>query len=169
MDWLVIIFTSGVVTALINIIWKYVENKNQFANTKYLQISNYYRDSSGGDMHKILKEWTDMLMSFDDPQVAKRMKDPKHLSNLVKRTYLYSSPETVRRLARYQAYNYRDNQPEGYHEMLVLVTGIIVSIRRDFTGDWVSIEETLRLKLNNYHDNEREFNNQITRLNYDKK
>lgn len=75
----------------------------------------------------------------------KELQDPKHLSNLIKRTYLYSSPETVKRLAKYQTYNYQRNNPREFYEMLILVTGVIVSIRHDFTGDWVSIEETLKL------------------------
>ncbi|WP_404466394.1 hypothetical protein [Planococcus rifietoensis] len=169
MDWVITVLTSGVVAALINFAWKYVENQKQFANTKYLQISNFYRDSSGNDMHNILREWTDILMSFDDPEVNKKMSDPSYLSNLLKRTYLYSSPETVRRLARYQSYNYRTNEYTDHHEMLVLVTGIIVSLRRDFTGDWVSIEETLKLKLNDYPKNESKFRDLIDTLEYDKK
>lgn len=168
MDWIVLVLTSSVVTAIVNMIWKLIENKKQFADTKYLQISNYYRNRSGEDMHKILNQWTDMLMSNDDPKVKKRMADSVHLKNLIKQTYLYSSPETVRRLANYQAYNYRESEKDDFYEMLVLVTGIIVSLRHDFTGDWVSIGETLKLKLTDYEKNKQGFQEEINKLGYEK-
>ncbi|OED32514.1 hypothetical protein BHE17_08690 [Planococcus maritimus] len=169
MDWIVIVLTSSVVTAVINILWKFFENRKKFAETKYLQISNYYRNSSGEDMHGILKEWSDMLLSFDDPEVAERMSDPVKLITLIKRTYLYSSPETVRRLSMYQTFNYSPEENRDLHEMMVLITGIIVSLRHDFTGDWVSIEDTLKLRLNDYSLNQKKFQKQIKKMKFDKK
>lgn len=170
MDILTIVLTSGIVTAIINVGWQYFDNNKQFKNAKYMQISSYYRDKSGGDMHKILNDWTDMLMFSDDPKVQKKMQDTLKIKQLLKQTFLYSSPETCKRLSNYQSYNYKNvqDEPRNLHETLVLVAGIIVSLRHDFTGDWVSIEETLRLKLTDYDENKEEFNKVIEEYNYNK-
>lgn len=166
MEVLTIIITSGIVTALINIGWKYVENQTAFKNAKYMQISNYYRDKSGDDMHKILNDWTDMLMSPNDPAVAAKMSDSNHINKLLKDTFLYSSPETCKRLVNYQTDNYQNTEGESFHKKIVLIAGIIVSLKHDFTGEWVSIEEVLRLKINDFEVNKIGFDNAILSLNY---
>ncbi|MCZ2260622.1 hypothetical protein [Sporosarcina sp. G11-34] len=150
------ILTSTVVTAIINIGWKFYENKTSFNNAKYMQISNYYRESSGKEMHSILESWSEMLLLMDEPGVKERMEDEAYLKNLINNTFLYSSPETCKRLAVFQQYNYTeltrgDNNPI---QILVLTAGIIVSLKHDFTGEWVSIEEVLKIKINDFNVHE---------------
>ncbi|TYS62528.1 hypothetical protein FZC76_20720 [Sutcliffiella horikoshii] len=164
----VAILTSTVVTSLINIGWKFYENNNAFKNAKYMQISNYYRESSGKEMYKILESWTEMLFLIDDPKVKKKMEDEKHIKSLVNNTYLYSSTETCRRLAEYQQYNYTklNNSKNNYIEIIVLVSGIIASLKHDFTGEWVSIEEILKIKITDFNVHKNEISKQIKKYNY---
>lgn len=170
MEWWIVVLTSSLVTTGITIAWNFIENRNQFSNAKYMQISSYYRDKSGDDMHKILNSWTDMLMNGKDPEVSAKLSDPLYINLLLKETYLYSSPETCRRLANYQTDNYlRTSGQTDLPRQLVLVAGIIVSLKHDFTGEWVTIEETLKLKLNDYQNHEEGFKKEIIKLKYNKK
>lgn len=164
----IVILTSSVVTAFINIIWKYIEKKIAFKNAKYMQITNYYREMSSEDMHRILGEWTDMLFFIDNPKVEEKMEDESYLKTLLNDTYLYSSPETCSRLAKFQQYNYINHNTESNRGLvtLVLVAGIIVSLKHDFTGDWVSIEETLKIKLNDFEEGKGKIKQEINRRGY---
>ncbi|MEK6452605.1 hypothetical protein [Caldifermentibacillus hisashii] len=170
-DILKIIFTSTVVSAGINILWKYYESQKSFKNAKYMQITNYYRESSGKDMHKILESWTQMLFLLDKPEVKKKMESQTYISKLINDTYLYSSPETCKRLANYQQFFYNEKEISGdtddKFEVLVLVAGIIVSLKHDFTGDWVSIEDTLKVKLKDMQNVESSIDKIIKKLEYD--
>jgi len=163
-----VILTSTVVTALINIVWKFYSGRREFNNARYMQISNYYRESSGKDMHRILERWTEMLLNADDHKVKKRLGDIKQVNQLVNDTYLYSSPETCRRVAKYQQYAYTKLQTEEHQPLasLILLCGVITSLKHDFTGDWVSIEETLKIKLTDYEHNENELEAMIKRYGY---
>ena len=159
------IITSSVVTAIVNIVWKWFDNRMKFKNAKYMQISNYYREFSGEKMHSILNSWTEMLVMGEDESVKKRITDKSYISNLLKDTFLYSSPETCKRLSSYQTNNYSRDKGDNY-QLLVLVAGIIVSLKHDFTGEWVPVEEILKLKLNDYQANKEEFEEAIQNLGY---
>jgi len=164
-----VILTSTVVTTVINVGWKYYESKKSFKDKRYLQINNYYRESSGKEMHKILKSWTEMLFLMEDPKVKKRLESTSYILSLINDTYLYSSPKTCLRLSNYQhyAYNELDSKNKDHIDSIVLVAGIITSLKHDFTGDWVSIEDTLRIKLTDYENGKDKIKQKIRSYNYD--
>lgn len=133
-----------------------------------MQISNYYRDSSGKEMHKILEEWTELLFKIDDPVVQRKSSDVENLKQLLNDTYLYPSPETCKRLARYQQYTYTKLGTEEHDSFVtvILVAGIITSLKHDFTGEWIGIEETLKIKLNDYEENKDKIRELIKKSGY---
>lgn len=165
-----VILTSTVVTTLINIGWKVYDGRRTFKNARYMQISNYYRESSGKEMHRILERWTEMLFKIEDSKVKNRMNNVDKLNQLINDTYLYSSPETCRRVAKYQQYAYTKLDTKEHQPLatIILVSGVITSLKHDFTGDWISIEETLRIKLNDYVHNEKKIKAMVKKFGYEK-
>ena len=157
---LISILTSSVVSAIVVGFFKWYEMRSNFNNSKYMQIASYYREISGKDMQEILEKWTDILMDFKNADLD----DVNKITKLIKTTYLYSSPVTCKRLADFQAYNFKGNTETT--KSLVLAAGIIVSLKNDFTGEWVTIEETLKLILTDFEEHEAGFKEVISQLKY---
>ncbi|SEI93345.1 hypothetical protein SAMN04488127_0826 [Bhargavaea ginsengi] len=154
----IIILTSSVITALINIAWKIIESKITQKNTRYLQIDNYFRSTSGENMQDIYNKWTELLFRVGEVEVKEKMADVGYINSLIYDTFMYSSSESVRRLAIFQQYSYTEHEKKakGDIEIIVLVASIIASLKKDFTGNQVNIEDVLRIKMTDINDKEEE-------------
>lgn len=153
-----IILTSSVITAFINILWKVIESRITQKNTRYLQIDNYFRNTSGENMQDIYNKWTELLFRVGDEEVKEKVEDVGYINSLIYDTFMYSSSESVRRLAIFQQYNYTEHEKraKGDMELIVLVASIIASLKKDFTGNQVNIEDILRIKMTDIKDKEEE-------------
>lgn len=160
-----IILTSGITALIINVAWEFFESKLSFKHSKRLQIDNFYREVSGKKMHDILEKWSELIFFATDTKVEKKLKDDKYLNGLLHETYIYSSSETCKRMSNFQQYLYKNHksdsnsqaQKEDYYDILVLVAGIVTSLKYDFTGEWVGIDDTLRTKLVDFESNRERF------------
>src|SRR5699024_8465934 len=77
------VLTSTVIATLINVMWKFFENKIRFKNARHLQIDNYYRETSGRNMHKILEKWSEMLFLLNKPKVKNKMQSENYVQKLL--------------------------------------------------------------------------------------
>lgn len=150
------ILTSTVVASIITAIWEFIKNKIDFTQSKHLQIDNFYREVSGKSLHKVLEDWSELLFFALDVKVQRKLSDTKYMSELLQRTYIYSSAETIKRLVNFQQYLYKSdkvNQDYDSYTVMVLVAGVIASIKKDFTGETVGIKDILRIKLTDVDEN----------------
>ena len=128
-----------------------------------LQIDHYYRASKGEDIEKNLDWWTEFLV---DP-VAKANElsggvegnpDKEHVKLLNDRLQFimqYGSARTVRLLSFYMGHTYLDElKPSG---TLVSVAYIVASLRSDYTGQSALPMDLLKIKFNDYLQNERDY------------
>lgn len=144
------ILTSSFVAVVITAVWELIKSKVTFKHSKQLQIDNFYREISGGLLHKLFEDWSELLFFALNEDVQNKLSSEDYMSELLQRTYLYSSKETINRLVNFQQYLYSNDKKGQNHDsyvVMVLVAGVITSIKHDFTGESVSVEKVLRIKL----------------------
>lgn len=161
------ILTSVVVASLVTALWEYVKSKINFKQSKHLQIDNFYREISGKSLHGTLEDWSELLFFATDKKVEKKLASDDYLKKLIHRAYIYSSEETCRRVSNFQQYFYiTDEEDRNSYEIMVMIAGVISSMKLDFTGESVSVKDTLRMKLTDYEDNKQNIEIAINEYNY---
>lgn len=118
-----------------------------------------------------MEKWINLLIDIENNAPKNETEAKKFISE----TLNYASSETTRRLATYQQYNYYlksdepyvKNENKDYLNQIVLVAGIIVSLKYDFTGEWTDLTDIIKVKINNYKDYEKDFKKIIKKYNYD--
>ncbi|MDQ0428527.1 hypothetical protein QOZ98_001353 [Planomicrobium stackebrandtii] len=167
------ILTSGIVATIITQIYETQRNKKNQKHSKNLQVDNFFRDISTVEMFQLLSDWHDLLYRRENEDIT------ADTSTLVHRTFFYGSSETVRRLSLYQNYMYsidtennnrEEEDIEEFARGAVLMSGIVVSLKKDFSDEEVSVIDLLRIYLPWYDEEEgfrKAVNNQIKLLEYD--
>ena len=157
---------SGVITTLIIQTNESKLNKRNNFHNKNLQVDNFFRNISNEKLLRLLNDWHDILYRREDEELKIDER------TLVRRPLFYGSAETIRRLSLYQSYIYNLNpeEEESLQEMArggVLITGIIVSLKKDFSNEDVSIENIMKTYLPWYNDEfDEEVKKQIAIYNY---
>ncbi|SDC81116.1 hypothetical protein SAMN05421663_104180 [Terribacillus halophilus] len=162
---------SGIITAIVTYFLDKRKAKAANAHTKSLQVDSFVRSSSGEEMRSILDDWRSFLFDIGTPLYAKKLQDPDYMRSLINRAFMYSSAETIRRLATYQNFNYRSIDPskmsnDDKYRMIVMVAGIIVSLKKDFSDENVDVRSILKLKLTDFDKNSHIIDKHISDLNY---
>lgn len=75
------------------------------------------------------------------------------LQNIYRETFMYSSESTIKALATYQQYifkndNRNSNSKKDQMEMLIKTTRVATKLKYDFTGEKVNTIDLLKIKLN---------------------
>ena len=88
------------------------------------------------------------------------------MNALLHKAYIFGSAETCRRIKNFQQYHY-DKTKEGNHiETIVLLAGIISSMKYDFSGEWFSVENTIAIKLTEANKNIKKIRKCVRKYNY---
>lgn len=92
-----------------------------------------------------------------------KKKSIKFIKEVTNDTIAYGSKETIRRLAVFQNYNFKhstsretsDNPDESTFVGMYIVSYVISSLKKDFTGEGINPEDLLKIKLTDYDVNEK--------------
>ncbi|WP_420062895.1 hypothetical protein [Leuconostoc lactis] len=129
---------------------KWSQNR-QARTSKELQVESYFRQQGGNDVKKLLTDWTSFLTKMD--QIENLMgKDGSKYNDLMHRTLLYGSKETIEIVAAMSQFNYQSEEirkkqdPDGKKLMIYIAT-VIASLKYDFTGYKVKPISLLKAKL----------------------
>lgn len=129
--------------------------KKRGENQKNLQVESYFREISGEDLNGTLRGWTSLIDTLGDKKIKE-----KEIEILMKKltsdTFMYGSAKTTKILALMQqnVYDHEKNgQGTNYHTM-VYVSLMVASLKEDFTGEKVDSLDFLRLRLNDFNDEE---------------
>lgn len=129
---------------------KWSQNR-QARTSKELQVESYFRQQGGNDVKKLLTDWTSFLTKMD--QIENLMgKDGSKYNDLMHRTLLYGSKETIEIVAAMSQFSYQSEEirkkqdPDGKKLMIYIAT-VIASLKYDFTGYKVKPISLLKAKL----------------------
>lgn len=126
-----------------------------------LQIDSYYRNISSEVISSLMKKW--YLLAFDHENIL--TKDEKQNIDIIKEiindTIAYGSKGTVKKAAIFQNYNYTnlplDNKVEESSEnnfiAMYLISYVVSSLKKDFTGEGIDADDLLKIKLTDYDKN----------------
>lgn len=141
-----------------------------------LQVDNYFRDISSDRISNLFKSWYDFF--FNEHTIPNRTNPDKVVIELEKNVdelIAYGSGETIRRLAFLQSSNYENQRkfekgeytPGYYHKddkfdkdvykNIYLMSYIIVSLKKDFTGSKIDATDLIKIKKNDYKEHEKAF------------
>lgn len=87
-------------------------------------------------------------------KIDKKNKDIQYLlQNIQRETFMYGSESTIKALATYQQYifkndNHNQDSKKGQMEMLIKATRVATKLKYDFTGEKVNAIDLLKIKLN---------------------
>ncbi|MFC7320064.1 hypothetical protein [Halobacillus campisalis] len=158
---------SGIITTLIIQINNHRINKRNNYHNKKLQVDNFFRNISNEELLKLLNDWHDIVYRREGEEL--KIDD----KTLLRRTFFYGSAETIRRLSLYQSHMY-NSKPEDQGDIEgsarggVLITGVIVSLKKDFSDENIPIEYLMKTYLPWYDEEfDKEVKRQIKFFNYD--
>lgn len=121
-------------------------------------------------MYNVLRKWSELLFFATDEKVERKLMNDDYMNKLLHDTYIYSSSETIKRLSNFQQYLY-DKRDKGKdyesYTVMVLVAGVITSVKYDFTGETVGVIDLLKIKLTDVYDNMDSINKVMKKYNYD--
>lgn len=146
---------------------KMLENlKNK--NSSQLQRESFFRQTSNNDQQDILDRWTKRITYMN-----KGMENDDFV-DLVHKTILYGSNNTVNILSSFDQYMYKnviDDKHEPNVEQMNMYTSymacIIVSLKEDFSGYVVNPLNVIRIKIKDFDDNKKSYENCISEIRKD--
>ncbi len=162
----------GAISKLPSTVSDLVVEKYKSKSSKELQREIYFREISGKDVRDLFSEWLDLLIDTDAK--VKSLGETNNIIKLIKRTILYGSAETVKICALFMNHIYgtksvsdeNDNQnliSENEQKedrdvnnliTLIYVNKIICSLKRDFTGQDVTIEDLFKIRITDFNESE---------------
>lgn len=138
-----------------------LKDTRQYSNNKQLQIDNYFRQTSGDRMQKILMEWVKIINDADNSAMSR----PKELQTLLNKTLAYSSAKTIKLLGMFLQHTYKNGQNNSDdYSQLVYVAMIVSYLKFDFSGEMINPLDLLKVKYHDYSDNEQEFNQYLKNI-----
>ncbi|SNZ14540.1 hypothetical protein SAMN05421503_2462 [Terribacillus aidingensis] len=162
-----ILVTTGLSTVLSSILVKFIgylfdkrKQKQSNLHSKSLQVDNFYRSLNGDKMTEVLDEWTKFLFDYNQPEQIRKMGEQDYVRNLIRNTFKFASANTVERLSNLQNYLYNNQKNGAFNPLvvLVLVAGVIVSLKKDFSDEYVEVNQLLKVTLTDYDVNKDQFN-----------
>nr|DAR79562.1 MAG TPA: hypothetical protein [Caudoviricetes sp.] len=162
----------GAISKLPSTVSDLIVEKYKSKSSKELQREIYFREISGKDVRDLFSEWLDLLIDTDAK--VKSLGETNNIVKLIKRTILYGSAETVKICALFMNHIYgtksvsdeNDNQnliSENEQKedrdvnnliTLIYVNKIICSLKRDFTGQDVTIEDLFKIRITDFNETE---------------
>lgn len=137
---------------------------------KELQVDEYYRKD--GNLQQIMMKWTHYAIDNNAMDNINTKNGQKELQELVKKTVGYGSSRTVKLLTEmfqgvYQNSNDGEthNSLESGYRTMILMSMIVSSLKEDFTGQKIDPLDVLKIKINDYPDNEEVFEEILERIN----
>lgn len=126
-----------------------------------LQVDSYYRNISVDKISELFEEWYEFLFDNDGLTL-------EGIKKTINKTLLYGSGETIRRLAIFQNNNYSihgsgetesENKidSEDTYVSMYLISYILSSLKKDFTGEVINPDDLLKIKINDYDSNRKTF------------
>lgn len=136
---------------------KFKMNKEQnFA--KEMQVDNFYRQSNSSNMQDVMKKWMGYASDIKILTDLKGEAGIKKLTDLSRDTMLYGSEKSIKLMAVMFQQSYstrgRDSTTDEGLKMWVNMAMIAMSLKADFTGIDVDPLEMLKVRLNDYTENE---------------
>ena len=162
----------GAISKLPSTVSDLIVEKYKSKSSKELQREIYFREISGKDVRDLFSEWLDLLIDTDAK--VKSLGETNNIVKLIKRTILYGSAETVKICALFMNHIYgtksvsdendnqnliSDNEQQEDRDVnnlitLIYVNKIICSLKRDFTGQDVTIEDLFKIRITDFNETE---------------
>ncbi|MCY9807050.1 hypothetical protein OXT66_05730 [Lentilactobacillus senioris] len=146
---------------------KMLENlKNK--NSSQLQRESFFRQTSNNDQQDLLDRWTKRITYMD------KAVDSDDFIDLVHKTILYGSDNTVDILSSFDQYMYKnileeDQNPSQTQSNMYTsyMACIIVSLKEDFSGYVVNPLNIIRIKMKDFDENKDSYKNCILEIKKD--
>lgn len=160
--------------------------KDKATNAKNLQVEAYFRQINGSNLSKVFETWTSFLMDLDKLRsFMSGTKGEKAYKDLLQSTFINGSPETVHILAVMSQHIYQNVSIESKvdikmskeiddfeeevnnFQLVVFLSKLIVSLKKDFTGYEIDSDEIIEMKINDIHKkrNEKSWKESVKRVN----
>ncbi|MGO1818908.1 MAG: hypothetical protein ACTH0S_04415 [Senegalia sp. (in: firmicutes)] len=128
-----------------------------------LQVDSYYRDISIKQVSTLIETWYQLVFDNEKLLTKNETKNLQLIKKVTNDTIAYGSRETIRILAVFQNYNYEhyllkrddDTTNESTFVGMYLMSYLISSLKKDFTGDGIDPNDLLKIKLTDYNKNKK--------------
>ena len=135
--------------------------KQKSRDSHELQIESYFKELGGKEQKEVLEEWTKILTYM------KPINDPDKLSNLIHRTVIYGSTNSIKILSLMTQYTYTDMKKdlENNNKFMIYVAFLCCSLKQDFSGQHIDPLTLLKVKISDIKGSEEEYTNSINKIN----
>lgn len=127
-----------------------LKSEREFEFNKTLQIDEYYRKD--GNLSKIMMQWSKYVMDKDSLKQLNTPKGLKEMTDLLKMTIVYGSPQTIKltSIMFQDIYEKKTDESESGIKMWVMLVMIIVSLKKDFANQIVDPLDIIKIKSNDF-------------------
>lgn len=118
-----------------------------------LQIDSYFRDISGKDLQSLFSDWLDLCINTENK--VNNLNRKKNYFDLIKKTVLFGSKKTIKICSVMQEFIYSHNDLNDDCNKLILtiyIFELVASLKNDFTGENISANDLLRLRISDYKE-----------------
>ena len=120
-------------------------------DTSHLQQEAYFREISNEDMSDLIDNWLGMLT---DPEKSSKELDSK-MKDMIRDVMKYGSERTVNLFSNYMQCNYQQKLEDI--DVITWIACIISSLKFDFSGYKVDPMDLIKIKINDYNEQEKLF------------
>lgn len=154
---LIVIF----INRLPNMLENKILQKQKSRDSHELQIESYFKELGGKEQKDILEEWTKILTYM------KPINDPDKLNDLIHRTVIYGSANSIKILSLMAQYTYTDMKAEleNNNKFMIYVAFLCCSLKQDFSGQLIDPLTLLKVKISDIKESEEEYTNSINKIN----
>lgn len=151
----ILFFVVATLKKLPTLIGDKLKDVRQYEFNRLLQVDEFYRKD--GNLQSIMMDWTNLAIDDDVMNSLNTDKGKKKLKSLLAKTVGYGSRRTVKLVAMMLQNIYtQDENSTGYdnYVSLVLISTIVSSLKKDFTGENIEALDILKIKINDFNKNE---------------
>src|SRR5699024_10916640 len=128
---------------------------------RILQVESYYREISGSEIEKTFYNWTTLLTKMDESvQNIETPEGLEKLRDMQTKILMYGSTKTVKIHTLMMQHNYRLTENKNLSpkeqsyiskKTLVYFSAVIASLKEDFTGYKIDIDDILKITITDYN------------------
>lgn len=151
----VLLFVVSTLKKLPDLIGDKLKDARQYEFNRLLQVDEFYRKD--GNLQNIMMDWANLALDDNVMKSLDTDKGKAKMKALLAKTVGYGSKHTVKLVAMMlqNVYTHDENSTKDNNYLtLVLIATIVSSLKKDFTGEDIEALDILKIKINDFNENE---------------
>lgn len=135
-----------------------LRQNRDFDMKQALQTDSFFRTSGNSVLQSVMSQWTVYVTDLEILKKINTTNGQKQMNKLIEQTIGYGSERTINLLAElFQMAYTNDDDTEHGLKMWVVMAMIVASLKKDFAGVEIDPLTIIKIRSNDYLDNQDKF------------